>query len=108
MKRLAGVILILIFSCFSMACAKNLGEDFKMVAKILNISDKIEVEVIESDVADGIYWVIVSDKTKYFDLEEKKIFKEDLKAGDIIEIYFGGQVMMSYPPQIVAGKIIKK
>ena len=80
-------------------------EEFEMVAIVKNLDDRIEVEVIESDYAFGIYWIITSEETKYLDKDDNIIFKEDIKVGDKIEITYNGQVMMSYPPQVVAHKI---
>ena len=81
-------------------------ESVKMTATVKNISDKIEVEVIEGEYgASGIYWVITYDETAFAGKDGEKITRADLKVGDTVEILYGGQVMMSYPPQIVAGRI---
>ena len=78
-----------------------------MVAKILSIGEKIEVEVIEGEYgASGIYWVITGEETVYEFEDGRGISANSLKAGDRIEITYSGQVMMSYPPQIVAKKIV--
>ena len=78
----------------------------RMTAEIIAISDRLEVEVISGEYgASGIYWVITSDDTPCFDSEGNTIKFSDLEVGDKIEIIYGGQVMMSYPPQIVAKKI---
>jgi len=108
MKKFTFFIII-IFSFFNMACGNELGDDFQMVVKVLNIGEKIEVEVFESENdASGIYWVITSDETEYFNQNGEKLSKENIEIGDTIEIFYGGQVMMSYPPQIVAKKIVLK
>ncbi len=80
---------------------------FFLKGKILALDEHIEVEVIESDYADGVYWVIVSDATAYENASGEGITKGDLAVGETVEIEYGGQVMMSYPPKIVA-KTIKK
>ena len=80
----------------------------KMTATVTNLLDsgKIEVDVIEGEYgASGIFWVIVSDQTALCDGHGTKIALSDIQAGDTVEIRYGGQVMMSYPPQIVAGSI---
>jgi hypothetical protein len=80
----------------------------RMSAEILAIGEKIEVQVIEGDYeVSGIYWVIISPDTKYFGADGKGASLADFTVGDKIEIVYGGQVMMSYPPQIVAKKITK-
>ena len=79
-----------------------------MVAEIVAIGDKIEVNVIEGEYdASGIYWVNVNSSTTVKTSDGKSIKLSDLAVGDRIEITYSGQVMMSYPPQIVAKKITK-
>lgn len=73
------------------------SQEFYMTACIQEIGDKIEVEVISGEYAYGVYLIITGDSTKYHNTT-----RESLKAGDKIKIVYGGQVMMSYPPQIVA------
>ena len=65
------------------------------------------VEVIESDYAFGTYIVHFSDTTPFETAQGYTITAEDLKEGDTLTITYGGQVMMSYPPQIVSQKIVK-
>ena len=87
----------------------ELKYDVKMTASIKAINEKIEVEVIEGDYgASGIYWVLTNENTDFTAKDGSVISKADLKVGDVIEIGYGGQVMMSYPPQIVAVKIAVK
>ena len=83
-------------------------EEFVLKAVVKSITDsgQIEVEVIESDYAFGIYYVHTRDAV-FLDKDGRKISVSDIRAGDRIEITYGGQVMMSYPPQIVACKIKK-
>ena len=84
------------------------GSDFKMTAVITELGEKIAVNVIESEYTSGIHWVITPNATEYFDNDGKAIFRSDLKIGDTVEILYSGQVMMSYPPQIVAARITVK
>ena len=109
MKKYTVVALILL-TCLLFACSVEGGnenvEGAKMVAVIKNIDDKIEVEVIEGDYgAFGVYWVLVNSDTVYLNENGNRVFKSAIKVGDTVEITYGGQVMMSYPPQIVALKI---
>ena len=83
--------------------AKN--DEFKLTAIVKNVGEYLEVEIIESDYAFGEYWVITSLDTEYSSADGEKITRSDLKSGDKIEIFYGGQVMMSYPPKIVAARI---
>ena len=68
---------------------------------------RLLVEVIESDYAFGPYWVLVGGDTLFLDSSGKVIAQSEICVGDTIEITYGGQVMMSYPPQIVASKVQK-
>ena len=67
----------------------------------------IEAEIVDSDVAFGIYWVLTSDATSYYGPDGEETTREGICVGDTIEIVFSGQVMMSYPPQIAAKRIYK-
>ena len=80
------------------------GETFvKMTATVLNVTDRLEVDVIEGEYgASGIFWVNVSNETTVTDRDGAKLTLADIKKGSTVEIKYGGQVMMSYPPQISA------
>ena len=112
MKKYIAIALILLnvillFSCSVSGGTENLENGAKMTAIIKNIDEKIEIEVISGDYGvSGIYWVNVGSETVYLGKNGNRIFKSTLKVGDTVEITYGGQVMMSYPPQIVA-KIIQ-
>ena len=80
------------------------GDSVTMTATVTALGDKLEVEVTESEYTFGTYWVI-TDSTKFYDKLGNEISKSDIKVGDSVKIYYGGQVMLSYPPQIVAAKI---
>ena len=82
--------------------------DVRMVAKITEMGEKIAVDVIESEYTTGIHWVITASGTEFFDKSGNAIERSDLKVGDTVEILYSGQVMMSYPPQIVAARISAK
>lgn len=111
-KILALAILTLVLFATGCNPIDNSGENpfeekFVLKGIVKSVSDnQLEVDVIESDYAFGIYWVHVSD-AKFVDSEGNTIAKTDVKAGDTVNITYGGQVMMSYPPQIVAYKIQK-
>ena len=81
------------------------GETFVLKAVVNTVTDRLEVEVIDSDYAFGVYWVLINDSTKYENSEGGVISLSDIHPGSTIEITYGGQVMMSYPPQIVAQKV---
>jgi hypothetical protein len=119
MKRSLSVLLVFLvlfslFSCLSEGDDKNESDDagakpestVKMTAKVIRISDVIEVDVIEGEYgASGIYWVLASNETEIFGKSSEPISLSAIKVDDTIEIIYGGQVMMSYPPKIVAHSI---
>ena len=107
MKRLLAALLALPL-CLFVACGKGNDEDYEytMLAEITKIEEKIEVEVKESPVAEGIYLVNTSNDTAFEDAKGKRIKRENLSVGDTVLIAYTGQVMMSIPPQIIALAII--
>ena len=84
------------------------GSGFAMIAEVKKLGEKLEVDVIKADYTSGVHWVITPNETEYYDKDGNRIDRSDIKVGDIVEILFSGQVMMSYPPQIVAAKITVK
>ena len=78
----------------------------KAIVKSNDGGDRLEVEVIESDYAFGIHIVHTSNAV-FINAEGEAISPSDIQIGDTVEITYSGQVMMSYPPQIVALKIKK-
>ena len=78
---------------------------FKARVTSVENSDFIEGEIVDSDVAFGIYWVLVSDLTEFYDINGNSISRSDINVGDTIQIVFGGQVMNSFPPKISARRI---
>ncbi|MBQ9802063.1 MAG: hypothetical protein IJW51_03210 [Clostridia bacterium] len=104
---------LLLFSLLALCACEEKPEEtpppdgsVHMTATIKGMGEKIEVEVLESDYASGIYLVITGEQTAYLDSEGNTLSRTDLSVGDTVEIFYSGQVMMSLPPQIVAAKII--
>ena len=111
-KKIFGLLLACLTLTPLLSCAggetpegDTPSDAFSMKATILNIGDRIEVDVTEAEYAEGLYWVITSDATEYLGRDGEHIARSDLRVGDSIEIFYSGQVMMSYPPQIVAARI---
>ena len=105
-----------LFSCFAFGSRGNGGTrekaeftegEFKMVATVTELGEKITVDVIEAEYASGIYWVNTSDVTVYVDRDGYKLDSSDIKVGDKVEITYNGQVAMSLPPQISAISVRK-
>ena len=129
MKNIIGVVitflviialLLLGYYCFAYGDKggeenkENAGESadmngsVKMLARVNALGDKLEVEVIESEYTFGVYWIIIGDRTEIFGKDGERITKDLLTEGDTVEILYSGQVMMSYPPQVVAHRITVK
>ncbi len=113
MKRIYTLIILSLVLLSLPSCDRFVPGDapdadgVKMTAEIVAIGEKIEVNVIDGEYgASGIYWVITGSDTVYATADGMTIPPSALKVGDRIEITYGGQVMMSYPPQIVAKKIV--
>jgi hypothetical protein len=65
----------------------------------------LRVDVVESEYTYGEHVVHVSDATPILSANGSLIALSDISVGDTVEITYGGQVMLSYPPQIVAKRI---
>ena len=109
MKRILKSALILFGLGLLVSCGNPAGsESYTMKATVVSISpNRLEVEVYSSEIAEGPYSIIVDESTKITDSLGKKISLSDIAVGDKIEITYGGQVMLSYPPQVYAIKIKK-
>ena len=110
MKKIIKSILLLLTMGTLVSCGNDTStvtSDYSMKAVVKNVGEKIEVEVYEAEYAEGIYWINYDSGTVFSDARDKEISCEKIKAGDKIEIFFSGQVMMSYPPQVYAIKIKK-
>ncbi len=121
MKKILMGLILLLCAVLLVACAgggvsggnehgdtPTQGNSVKMTATVMSFpsADKIEVNVIEGEYgASGVYWVIVSPETALFGKDGASIALSDITEGATVEILYGGQVMMSYPPQIVAKSI---
>ena len=115
LKKLFGNILVLaMVAVCVLSCTSEEESDYEfptegffMKAQIIAINDRIEVEVIESEYTSGIIWVNTNEETPILDEDGKGIEISDLAVGDVIEIAYSGQILMSYPGQIV-GLAIRK
>ena len=103
--------LLLALPLFILGCTGDEmpSDAFSMTARITEIGERIEVEVIESEnEMTGPFWLITSEATAYATADGGALSRRDLRIGDVITVYYGGQVMMSYPPQVVALGIVRK
>lgn len=106
-KQILKSALLLALSGMLFSCGgsgSRPGDKVTMIATVTDIGERLTVEVTESEYTFGTHWVIITD-AKFFDKSGKEITKDGIKVGDSVKINYSGQVMMSYPPQIVAAKI---
>ena len=116
MKRILSVFCALLALPLLFACTPSDGgevttgsTDYSMKATVCELGEKLLVEVAESETGMTGPFLINTDKsTVYKDAEGKDLSPKDIKVGDVIEIFYSGQVMMSYPAQVYAAKIVKK
>ena len=119
MKRTAIVLTaVAILLCALSSCdmswfgQEDTDEDMEGLVRITGVvtavDERIYVEVDPTDFTSGPYNVIVNDDTGFVYENGTKAELDDVKVGQRVEIAFGGQVMLSYPPQIVARKVIIK
>ena len=111
MNKILQIAALLVALLCLASCTEDtvdaLEEGVKMRARIIEITDGLEVEVIEGEYrASGIYWIILSDSTEFLTRGGGRTTRDALKIGSEIEITYGGQVMMSLPPQVVAKRIV--
>ena len=113
-RILSCILLLLLLATCLVACVDKDGDGVDnsskikvtMTAKILQVSENsIFVDVVESQYAYGEYSILVGDQTTVLDADGKVIALGNLKVGDLIEVGYSGQVMLSYPPQVVAYQI---
>lgn len=103
LKRLCVLVIAPLLFCIG--CNQPQTEGFVMKAKITAINSRIEVEIISDQYNSGVMWVNLPDNLTIVNEHGEKISVSDLAVDDQIEICYNGQVMMSYPAQIVAKKI---
>ena len=112
MKRFLKIMILLLSLSALTACGGDeqendlpTGDGVVMTAVITEVESRLQVEVTESEYAFGPYIVIIGEQTSFFGKSGESISRDALKVGDTVEIVYNGQVMMSYPPQIVARQI---
>lgn len=81
------------------------NEPFVFKGEVVELGESLSVEMEESEFSSGLYHVLTSEETLYFDENGTPLSRDDVKVGSVIEISFSGQVMLSYPPKIAAKSI---
>ena len=109
MKSLKAVVTIFLAIFLTVSCdySENIGDTNQVVMKasVTEVGRTLIVEVLESEYTDGVYHVHTSEQTEFLKADGAEAALSDIHAGDVIEITYSGQVMLSYPPQVVAYKI---
>lgn len=68
---------------------------------IIEVSDNtILVEVTDNSIANGLYFVAMSDHTKLMGTHLNHLSSQDLIVGEQVRIMFNGSVFESYPAMI--------
>ena len=110
MRIIKGIIIALTSFLLLAGCADRTGAEseyrFRAVVKAVT-DDGIEATVsLEDGVHFGEYRILTGDNTQYCSTDGKSVARESIEQGDVIEVTYNGQVMRSFPPQVVATKII--
>ena len=79
-----------------------------MEATVTALGERILVEVTKSEYTSGPHLVIINERTVIKNANGNRINASDIRMGDCLTIVYSGQVMLSYPPQIVALSIAVK
>lgn len=105
-KFILSILLLSIFpmliSCGGVSAESN---EVTFLATVKSVSDKIEVEADEGQNEFGVYLIVTTSQTKYYDKDGNKVIKLNLTEGTRIKVTYNGQVARSYPPQVAAQKI---
>ena len=108
-KTLATLLSLILFAPLLFSCSSGNSEDeqpsFSLTATVKELGEKILIDVSEGEYASGPYLMIISDETEIVDKNGAAATKDSIALGDEIRVIYNGQVMMSYPAQIVARKI---
>lgn len=104
LKRLCLLVIAPLMLCAG--CGGQSEDGHVMQAKITAThAERIEVEILSDKYNTGEMWVILTDSTVITNKSGERLKLSALSVGDKMEIVYNGQVMLSYPAQIVGKKI---
>ncbi len=115
MKKTTVFLLLglLLFLSACHASAEEKSEDvpaaapvFEMEATVCELGEKLTVEVTKSEYTSGVHLIIPDKNVRVTDEEDNTLSLSDIRVHDKVRIIYNGQVMLSYPPQVVATAII--
>lgn len=78
----------------------------EMEGTVTETGERLMVKVTKSKYTSGPHIVLINDGTVITDANGNSLSLKDIKVGDRLKILYSGQVMLSYPPQIVALHIV--
>jgi len=106
MKKAILTAVLLVTVCLAVAgCAKS-TPSYTLTGTVNDIGNHIDFTVIENSYASGIFWAITDSQTVYVFDDGEAAERTDITAGVEITVEYSGQIMMSYPGQIYAKKVI--
>ena len=80
----------------------------EMEGTVTETGERLLVEVTKSEYTSGPHIVLLNEDTVITDADGDPLSAKDVKVGDCLKILYSGQVMLSYPPKIVALHIVVK
>ena len=89
----------------SVAVSERQPSPYYFTGEVTALGNELCVLMDETQYSFGLYHIITSDTTQYFDKNGLPTNREAIQIGQRIEIAFSGQVMLSYPPKIAARSI---
>ena len=111
MKIIKGIIITLTSFLLLAGCAgsgASAASEYRFRAVVKTVADsEIEATISYKDgIHFGDYRILTGADTKYYSADGAAIGREEIETGDVIEVTYNGQVMRSFPPQVVAIKIV--
>ena len=92
------------------SCSKDKGAlpegEFSLIGRVKEVGEKLLIEIEESEYMSGDVLVIYGENTKITDADGGALSLGAIKVGGKVEVRYNGQVMMSYPAQVAALRII--
>ncbi len=106
MKKTALVLVSLLLVCLLFAGCTQESPDYTMKGTVNEIGNHIDFTVTENSYVSGVFWALTDESTVYLFDDGSKATREDISSGSEITVYYSGQIMMSYPGQVYASKIV--
>lgn len=119
MKKSLLLLFVILLFCSLSSCNLPNGDDSgnenenptdtaTISGTVTAVTSRIEILADETEISSGPYSVIITDDTDFYFANGAKAAIDDVDIGQKVEITFSGQVMLSYPAQIVAHKVVIK